>query len=207
MKKLFALLLCLCLLCGCVAAVAEDAAFELGHMEDTTYVNDEMGIAFESTGFSGMEQSYAEDKLDESNGCAWNDSAALIEKLDENEFLTCYVLGDASMHIAGAINVVRITVHKAADDAEDPAIALLEEGKAEFEQSAKDNGFNLEKAEIGEMEFAGATRPCLSLDAESGGRHKQLLYVAIAAGERVYRVGFDMDASEVDGYLSHFTAR
>ncbi len=205
MKKTLAMLMILALLCA--AALAEDAAFELGHMEDTTYVNDDLGIAFSATGFSGMEQSYAGEALDEANGCAWNDAAALLGKLDAGEALTCYAFGDASMHIAGAVNMIRINVYSAAEGAEDPAVALLEEGRASFEQQAKDNGFTLEKAEIGEMEFIGAMRPCLSLDAESGGRHKQVLYVAVSVGERVYRIDFDMDASEVDGYLSHFSAR
>ena len=205
MKKALAILTLLALLC--TAALAEDAAFELGHMEDTTYVNDDLGITFAATGFSGMEQSYAGEALDEANGCAWNDSAALLGKLGEGEALTCYAFGDASMHIAGAVNMIRINVYPAAEGAEDPAVALLEEGKASFEQQARDNGFNLEKAEIGEMEFVGEARPCLTLDAESDGRHKQVLYVAVPAGERVYRIDFDMDASEVNGYLSHFSAR
>lgn len=205
MKKAIAILMALAMLCA--AALAEGAAFELGHMEDTTYVNDDLGIAFAATGFSGMEQSYAGEALDEANGCAWNDADALLEKLGAGEALTCYAFGDASMHIAGAVNMIRINVYAAAEGAEDPAVALLEEGKAAFEQQAKDNGFNLEKADIGEMEFVGEARPCLTLDAESGGRHKQVLYVAVPVGERVYRIDFDMDASEVDGYLSHFSAR
>ena len=61
MKKTLAMLMLLALLCA--AALAEDAAFELGHMEDTTYVNDDLGIAFAATGFSGMEQSYAGEAL------------------------------------------------------------------------------------------------------------------------------------------------
>ena len=200
------MLLCLALMWVPAAAVSEEAAFELGHMEGSSYVNPELGIDFDTTGFSGMEAIYVGEDLDESNGCGWNDAPALMQKLDAGEMLTCYVLGDPSMKTAGAINVVQINVQKAEAGAEDAATALLETGRAELEKAAAERGYNLAQADIGEMDFLGAPTPCLTIDVESNGRHKQSLYLAIAVEERVYRINFDMSASEVDGYLSHFSA-
>lgn len=208
MKKTVSLLLMLALLL-CGFAAAEAGGFELGHMEDSLYVNDEMGLAFEVSDVSGMGYfvSYAGDDLTDANGCAWNDSEALQAKLDEDQVLTCFAYGDASARIAGAINMVKITVESPAEGADDPQLAMLEEGKAALEAQAKENGYNMEKAEIGEMEIAGATYPSLSIDLESGGRHKQMTYVAILGGDHVYRISFDMDSSEVASYVSHFSAR
>ena len=210
MKKLtVSLLLCVALLCTALFAAAEAGAFELGHMEDSNYVNEEMGIVFEVSDISGMGYfvSYAGEDLDEANGCAWNDSEALLGKLDEGQALVCFAYGDASARIAGAINMIKITAEKPAEGAEDPQLAMLEEGKAELEKQARENGFNTEKAEIGEMEIAGATYPCLFTDFESGGRHKQMTYVAILGGDHVYRISFDMDSSEIESYARHFSAR
>ncbi|MGI6236052.1 MAG: hypothetical protein ACOYI7_00710 [Candidatus Excrementavichristensenella sp.] len=209
MKKL-AIAMALCILSLWVLslyAVAEDTAFDLGRLEGTAYVNADMGITFQAGGFSGMEQYYAEDALDETNGCAWNDAGAIQDKLEAGETLVCYVFADVSMRVAGAINGIRITVQNAREGAEDPELALLEESKADMETQAKEYGFNVEKAEMGEMDFAGSVRPCLSMDMKNNGRHKQMLFVTIPADERVYQIAFDMDASEVAGYTGHFSVR
>lgn len=205
-RKLLAALLCAALLCASLAAVAEAPAFDIGHIEDSTYVNQTLGVAFSISDISGMGayQTYAGADLDETNKVAWDDADAQVAALRDGEMLTCFVYADMDNHTAGKVNSVQIIARLASGD--DPESALLEEGKATLESTVQEQGLNLAKAEIGDVEFAGATHRCLSVDVESGGRHQEMLYVAVQCGDYVYRITFNMDASAVANYMAHFSA-
>lgn len=205
-KKLLATLLCAALLCGAFAAIAEAPAFDIGHVEDSTYVNQALGLTFAISDISGMGayQTYAGADLDEANGLAWDDVDAQVAAMKDGKMLNCFIYADMDNHTAGKVNSVQIIAQLASGD--DPESALMEEGKAALESQAKEQGFNLEKAEIGDMEFIGATHRCMSIDVESGGRHQQMLYIAVLYGEYVYRITFNMDESAVEKYMAHFSA-